>query len=293
MTSALAVAPPETAYPAPRQVLYSRPPEKPWRVVPAIAPYGLNQPTSADFGPPPDRLLLGVDVTTGAAVGAAVGMFAGAFLALQASPRMREFGASAAVIGAVLGAVSGHILGTALHPSQAEEVRQLRDAIQRSGNLSRQGIAAVVGVDRRSLAAWARGETQPSPTNLSRLRTLEGATSRLAGLGIPDLANALGDAETAGRFAVAVRTGDVDGSIDAVVGREDDAPPAQRMPALSSDQWAALVHLANQNLSAPAANLAPEEADEEPEPMSRPTRIQLEPASVRLRRRSAGPPRAE
>lgn len=53
----------------------------------------------------------------------------------------------------------------------ADEVRELRDAICSHG-LTRQDVARAVGVDRRSLSAWVRGEMRPGPERLRVLHTL-------------------------------------------------------------------------------------------------------------------------
>jgi transcriptional regulator with XRE-family HTH domain len=53
----------------------------------------------------------------------------------------------------------------------ADEVRELRDAICSHG-LTRQDVARAVGVDRRSLSAWASGEMRPGPERLRVLHTL-------------------------------------------------------------------------------------------------------------------------
>jgi transcriptional regulator with XRE-family HTH domain len=53
-----------------------------------------------------------------------------------------------------------------------EEIRRLRDEIARCTRLTRQQIARAIGVDRRSLTAWANGSTAPGPERLERLRFL-------------------------------------------------------------------------------------------------------------------------
>ena len=286
MTTAVAEAPNAVEYARPRQVLYSKPPARPWFVLPAVAAYGPIDPTSADIGPPADRILVGVDVTSGAALGAAVGMLAGAFLALKVSALAQEFGAAAAV-GAVLGAVSGHIAAATLQRSQAHEVSRLRDSIQRTGGLSRQGIASVIGVDRRSLSAWSRGETLPTPTNLARLKTLAEVTAQLVARGIAEIPVALADSETAGRFAIAVRTGNVGAAIDAVRGLHEDAP-APTAPALTLEQWQAILRMAEQALASAPTSVEPaDESDFTHEP-STPLRVQLDPGSLMIHRRAGG-----
>ncbi|WP_298212351.1 helix-turn-helix transcriptional regulator [Ferrimicrobium sp.] len=53
-----------------------------------------------------------------------------------------------------------------------EEVRKLRDEIARRSRLTREQIARAVGVDRRSLSAWVKGESTPSTDKLKRLQLL-------------------------------------------------------------------------------------------------------------------------
>lgn len=53
-----------------------------------------------------------------------------------------------------------------------EEVQRLRDEIARLTRLTREQIARALGVDRRSLSAWVKGETSPGPERLERLRIL-------------------------------------------------------------------------------------------------------------------------
>ena len=56
--------------------------------------------------------------------------------------------------------------------SVSEEVRALQDEIRTRARLTRQQIAQAIGVDRRSLSAWASGETYPTPQRLETLRVL-------------------------------------------------------------------------------------------------------------------------
>lgn len=71
-----------------------------------------------------------------------------------------------------------HALGVTAIPavkrralSAAEEVSQLRDEICRRG-LTRQDIARGIGIDRRSLSGYVRGEINPQPERLEALRIL-------------------------------------------------------------------------------------------------------------------------
>src|SRR5664280_223735 len=53
-----------------------------------------------------------------------------------------------------------------------EEVQRLRDEIARRTRLTRQQIARAVGVDRRSMSAWVKGDATPSVEKLERLQLL-------------------------------------------------------------------------------------------------------------------------
>lgn len=53
-----------------------------------------------------------------------------------------------------------------------EEVQRLRDEIARRTRLTREQIARALGVDRRSLSAWVKGESTPGADKLERLQLL-------------------------------------------------------------------------------------------------------------------------
>lgn len=53
-----------------------------------------------------------------------------------------------------------------------EEVQKLRDEIARRTRLTRGQIARALGVDRRSLSAWVKGEATPGADKLERLQLL-------------------------------------------------------------------------------------------------------------------------
>jgi transcriptional regulator with XRE-family HTH domain len=53
----------------------------------------------------------------------------------------------------------------------AQEVRSLRDRISSRG-LTRQDIARALGVDRRSLSGWVRGDIRPTDDRIIKLRLL-------------------------------------------------------------------------------------------------------------------------
>ncbi|MHB8719700.1 MAG: helix-turn-helix domain-containing protein [Candidatus Dormibacteria bacterium] len=82
--------------------------------------------------------------------------------------------------GVVMRSLQGDVFGITTvaargaHPAAvgvADEVRSLRDAICAAG-VSRQALARLLGVDRRSLSGWVRGEIRPGPERLARLRAL-------------------------------------------------------------------------------------------------------------------------
>ena len=53
-----------------------------------------------------------------------------------------------------------------------EEVQKLRDEIARRTRLTREQIGRALGVDRRSLSAWVKGESAPGADKLERLQLL-------------------------------------------------------------------------------------------------------------------------
>lgn len=53
-----------------------------------------------------------------------------------------------------------------------EEIQQLRDEVARRTRLTREQIARALGVDRRSLSAWVKGESAPNADKLGRLQLL-------------------------------------------------------------------------------------------------------------------------
>lgn len=56
--------------------------------------------------------------------------------------------------------------------SVTQEIRSLQDEIRERSGLTRQQIARALDIDRRSLSAWASGETRPGPRRLAALRFL-------------------------------------------------------------------------------------------------------------------------
>lgn len=56
--------------------------------------------------------------------------------------------------------------------SVMKEIRSLQDEIRARSGLTRQQIARALDIDRRSLSAWASGQSRPSPARLEALRFL-------------------------------------------------------------------------------------------------------------------------
>ncbi len=56
--------------------------------------------------------------------------------------------------------------------SVTQEIRSLQDEIRERSGLTRQQIARALDIDRRSLSAWASGETRPTLKRLDALRFL-------------------------------------------------------------------------------------------------------------------------
>lgn len=63
--------------------------------------------------------------------------------------------------------------------SVAMEVQVLQDEIKDRARLTRQQIAAALGVDRRSLSAWANGESIPSLSRIDVMRFLAATVRQL------------------------------------------------------------------------------------------------------------------
>jgi DNA-binding transcriptional regulator YiaG len=271
-----------------------------WDYLPAVAPYDLIAPTSANFGRSLRHPVRSIDVTssfidatTTLALSAAVAWLA-ATLRLQAGGQQMVFGALVDAMGArAAGAMRAQPSREVVFRSTtADEVRELRDDIQRESGLSRQEIALVVGVDRRSLSGWASGGQSPSGLHLDRLRALSEVTQRLNQLQVTELATSMRDAETAGSVTAAIRVCDVDRAVQAVLGPVvEEAPQAPLPPVLTPEQWTAIRRLV---AAAELAAVEPDEvADGEPEPPARPLRVQLDRLAYATPRRPRRPTRGE
>jgi transcriptional regulator with XRE-family HTH domain len=261
--------------------------------LPAVASYDVIAPTSANFGLSAEYPLRSIEVTSGlidaaamVAMVAASGWLAAAFRTGLAPHQLVLSITHPAGASVALAAIAGMSDRQVQRRTPDGQVRELRAEIQRGGGLSRQHIAQLVGVDRRSLSAWASGETIPSSIHLDRLGTLRETVRRLNGLGSPELVVSMRDAPTAGEVAVAIKTGNVDRAVDAVLGsseEEADSPLA----TLSPEEWSALVRLARVAAQDQWTSEAPDPRDEiQPEP---PSRVRLDRAAyatpLRPRRR--------
>lgn len=251
--------------------------------LPAVASYDVIAPTSANFGLSAEYPLRSMEVTSGlidaaatVAMVAAGGWLAAAFRAGLAQHQLVLRIADPAAPSVAFATIAGTFHRQVERRARDDEVRELRAEIQRGGGLSRQQIAQLVGVDRRSLSAWASGETAPSSVHLDRLRTLRETIRRLNELGSPELAVSMRDAPTAGEVAVAIKTSNVDRAVDAVLGRTEEKAESP-LPTLSPEQWSALVRL--------ASVAAPDDVgSEEPEPgeealLEPPGRVRLDRAA--------------
>jgi transcriptional regulator with XRE-family HTH domain len=74
-------------------------------------------------------------------------------------------------VALVITGVSSTVVTDVTRDDPAAEVRVLRDRIAAHG-LSKQEIARAIGVDRRSLSGYAKGEIRPSSRRLGLLHTL-------------------------------------------------------------------------------------------------------------------------
>lgn len=263
-----------------------------WQLLPPVAPYDRIAPTSVNGSRrqhvrPIQVTSSFIDAAATLALSAAVGWLAAALRPPGAG--MGGMGVAVAATGMLAWPThadpacgTGGFLDV-LRRTVADEVRGLRDEIQRSGGLSRSDIAQLVGVDRRSLSGWVSGKTSPSTINLNRLRTLAEVVRRLNHLGVPELAVSMRDAETAGVVTDAVRGGRADRAVDAALGSVVEETSEALVPALTPEQWNALHRLA---ITAEAAEIeSGEVAGDEPEPPPRPLRVQLERAAYATPRR--------
>lgn len=144
--------------------------------------------------------------------------------------------------------------------SSAEEARTLRVAIEHRSGLTRQEIASLLGVDRRSLSAWCSGETTPTDGNLQRLRRLYSLVNTLVGAGVQDVAVTMRDPEAAGEVAAAVRHGDLAHAVRAVTHGDLTTAPSEPITlTLTPEQWDAV-----RTLLEASSTAVPEAIIEEP-----------------------------
>ena len=214
--------------------------------LPAVAAYDTIAPTTANMGFSFDTRLRSFRITS-SQIESMIGLVAGAaiaWVAATAPPRQRSL-----ILGGLLGAASAHVVQGVLAPDQTErelsvEAAELRDNIEREGGLSRQEIATILGVDRRSLSGWASGETRPTQVNLRRLRCLAELARALSERGVPELNVALGDAKTAEAIIQAVRAVQPQRALVVALGTEPDVHD-EAEPSLTEAQSANLLRLLN------------------------------------------------
>jgi transcriptional regulator with XRE-family HTH domain len=263
--------------------------------LPAVAQYDPIAPTSASFGMSPGYPLRRMEVTSGsvdtatalAVIGAAGWLTAALRLSADSTRllvRLLE-GAGGTFIATRVMVAPHHVLTAT---SQPEEIRKLRRDIQRATGLSRQEIARLVGVDRRSLSAWASGETPPSELNMERLHSLADLARRLTQLDAPELASSMRNAGTAGRVTSAIRARNVDHALEAVLVETDDEPAEAEPPLLTQGQWDALIRLATASAS---GEITAEDPDDVVQGRARErARIKLDPAAYATPKRSRRSP---
>ncbi len=215
-----------------------------WNYFPPSPVYEAATPTSSSLGFVPGPHLRRPEVTSDFIDGSLALAICSALSSVAASLQ-RGLGQTQAVVtpgtDLVVFGPARAITRTEVGPDQrAQVVVGLRSQIEQSSGLSRQEIARILGVDRRSLSGWASGETPPSERNLNRLRTLATVAERLARLGIYDLTAALTDAATVASFTAAVRAGAVTRAVTAVTGLSATADAPEPAPELTPAQWAAL-----------------------------------------------------
>lgn len=248
-----------------------------WDLLPPVAPYDPIAPTSVSIA---RQSVRSIEVTS-SLIDAVVKLASSAGVGWLAAVRDVSRGQLGAAVAAGALTISMHT--DSLRRTGADQICELRDEIQRRGGLSRSEIAQLIGVDRRSLSGWASGETSPSAVNLERLRTLAKVVRRLDQLGVPELAVSMRDAETAGIVTGAIRTGNADRAVVGVLSPADEEAP--EVPALTREQWTALLRLAN---AAETAAVGPDQvADDQPEaPLHQPPlRVQFERAAYATPRR--------
>lgn len=217
--------------------------------------YDPIEPTSATIGQPvsdvawssafssPFGRSHSVEMTTRNMDTAVIGAIAGTFL-IWSVAAIRRRPPVVVERGTSVAGVAGHPKTVLTVESPAAEVRRLRDSIQLGSNLSRGEIAAITGVDRRSLSGWITGETVPTEVNFSRLRALGHLVRKLNARDITDLHSVMRDADTAEVVTAAIRAGEVERALNAVCGPTDEGPLPGNVPVLSAAEWTALVRLA-------------------------------------------------
>lgn len=162
-------------------------------------------------------------------------------------------------------------------PDAAVRVGLLIAQIQAAGHLTRAQIGELVGVDRRSLSGWCRGETLPQAGHQVRLETVAEFVQRLAALDIGSVSEAIFASESLAAIKAAIGEHDLGRAERAVLGTGRPEPEATVME-VSPEVWDQIVHLTKEGarqvpLGLPVADDSEVPSDEESCP---PVRVHLD-----------------
>lgn len=153
--------------------------------------------------------------------------------------------------------------------------------IQSIGHLTRAQIGELVGVDRRSLSGWCRGETTPHPDHRARLDTVAEFVQRLYALDIGSVSDAIFASESLSDIKAAIGDHDLDRAERAVLGSTTPAPQATVME-VSPEVWEMILRLTEVDPEQPTHDMAGAAASEAPtEQQDSPTvRVHLDPRQI-------------
>lgn len=90
----------------------------------------------------------------------------------------------------------------------ARAVLRLRDQICDKSNLTREQVAALLGVDRRSLTNWVNGSSPPTQEHMAGLRRLADLITHLSPMFGPSISDLLTDDDAIGDTVAYVRRGE-------------------------------------------------------------------------------------
>lgn len=153
--------------------------------------------------------------------------------------------------------------------------------IQAIGHLTRAQIGELVGVDRRSLSGWCRGETTPQSDHQARLHTVAEFVQRLYALDIGSVSDAIFASESLSDVKAAIGDHDLDRAERAVLGSTMPAPQATVME-VSPEVWDMILRLTEGDPGQPTHEVGrPAEAEASPEEQDHPTvRVHLDPSQI-------------